>query len=267
MSVIDTAVGAMISANTLLLMLDYDGTLVPIVSDPSAAVPPRETLELLAGLSQLANIRVAVVSGRSLADLEAFLPVDTVTLIGGHGAETESEEGPAQAEEELLRRLAESLCKIAQSVPGAMVEVKPTSVALHVRNATHPSAGALIEAAANGPGSWEGVRCVHGKEVIDLVITDADKGQAVAQLKSTSPEALAVYIGDDVTDEDAFAALGPHDLGIKVGNGPTAASFTVDGPDSVIGILAEVLAGRSAAGQQLVDRGEVVDQDGGANSE
>jgi trehalose-phosphatase len=267
MSDLADAVEAMVAAESLLLMLDYDGTLVPIVSDPASAVADPSTLDLLRGLSEAPGTTVAVISGRALGDLEDFLPLETLTLIGGHGAETGAAPDLGTAETELLRRLVEKVGEIAHCVPGAMVEVKSTSVALHVRNAVHPSAGALIEAAANGPGSWEGVRCVQGKEVVDLVIGDANKGQAVDRLKARHPDALAVYVGDDVTDEDAFAALGPEDLSIKVGEGETGAGLRVVDPAAVVRLLGQVLAGRSSAGEHLVDRGEVVPKDGGAEGE
>ena len=144
-----------------------------------------------------------------------------------------------------LRRdtLAERLAPLVAAVPGALLEVKPASVAVHVRQVTdRVAAAALLEQAdaAADPSLTK----KPGKEVLELAVTDADKGSALLRLRDDLGAAATVYLGDDRTDEDAFRVLPPGDLTVKVGEGETAARFRVPDPAAVVvllGALADAL--------------------------
>ena len=106
---------------------------------------------------------------------------------------------------------------------------------------------AAAQSAVQGPGSWPGVRMTLGKEVVDLSVVDVDKGVALLQLREAiglpPGSGGVVYIGDDVTDEDAFAVLddAAGDVTVKVGEGKTGARHRIDDPDAVADVLLRIL--------------------------
>jgi len=227
----------------LLVACDYDGTLAPIVDVPGEARPRRESVAALRALAALTDTSVAVISGRSLHDLAALsrLP-EEIHLVGSHG--TEFDVGFARAlppEALALRdRVTEELHAIASLRPGVMVEHKPAGAAMHYRLATDEDSAAALAAVREGPALLPGVRAREGKQVIELAVVDADKGYALDALRHQVGATAAVFVGDDVTDEDAFSRLTGPDLGIKVGTGPTFATQRVEGPDDVARLLARL---------------------------
>ena len=218
----------------LLVASDYDGVLAPLVGDPSAAVPTPGTGEALARVAAADGVTVALVSGRGVEDLRRVSGfTGPYRWVGSHGAEY----GGPLAGELAGRRdaLADRLAPLVAAVPGARLEVKPASVAVHVRQVADPAAAALLasaDAAADASLTKK-----PGKAVLELAVTDADKGSAVTRLRGELGAAAVVYLGDDRTDEDVFATLGPDDAGIKVGEGETAARHRVADPASVVAVL------------------------------
>ncbi len=234
---------------SLLVAADFDGTLAPIVDDPDAVEPHREALAALTLLSELPRTHVAVISGRALADLSrrTGLPA-RVHLVGSHGSEFDPgfhSDLPA-ATKRLRERIAAALAPIAASAPGLTLEHKPASVALHYRRADPADARAAVAAAEAGPAALEGVHVKHGKMVIELCAVRPDKGEALDTIRERCAAHAAVFIGDDVTDEDAFARLREPDLGVKIGPGPTAATERLDDTRAACRFLA-LLAERRAA--------------------
>jgi trehalose 6-phosphate phosphatase len=233
------AVAELARRRPLLVASDYDGVLAPLVGDPSAAVPLPGVSAALGRLAAQDDVVVALVSGRGVADLRAVSGLDgPYRWVGSHGAEYD---GPL-TEELAARRdeLAERLAPLVAAVPGARLEVKPASVAVHVRQvADRAAAAALLEEAdaAADPSLTK----KPGKEVLELAVTDADKGSALLRLRDDFGAAATVYLGDDRTDEDAFRALSPDDLTVKVGEGETAARYRVVDPAAVV-VLLETLA-------------------------
>lgn len=223
----------------LLVASDYDGVLAPLVGDPSAAVPLPGIAGALARLVAADGVTVALVSGRGVADLRAVSGLQgSYRWIGSHGAEYD---GPLTGELAARRdALAERLAPLVAAVPGARLEVKPASVAVHVRQVTdRVAASALLEQAhaAADPS----LTLKPGKEVLELAVTDADKGTALLRLRDDLGAVATVYLGDDRTDEDAFRVLSPGDLTVKVGEGETAARHRVPDPAAVV-VLLETLA-------------------------
>ncbi len=225
----------------LLVCSDFDGTLAPIVTRPEDARPLPGVADQLVRLAGTDHTCVAVVSGRSLADLAALSGfADPVTLVGSHGGEFTSgfvsEITPQQ--EELLRQLDDVLTRMIADAPGAELERKPLSIAVHVRQATRPDAERVLGAVQEGPALWPGVHPTAGKEVLELAVQQVDKGSAVEHLRRQCGDgATVVFIGDDVTDERAFQALRPEDVGVKVGDGETAAAYRVPAVSDVPPIL------------------------------
>ncbi|USX49686.1 trehalose-phosphatase [Lentzea sp. HUAS12] len=234
----------------LLVASDYDGTLAPIVADPEQARPLPESVNALRSLASLHETTSAVISGRALRDLATLsrLPGE-VHLVGSHGSEFDvgfvhALDADAKA---LLRRLEAELEQIAEGQEGVQLEVKPASVAVHVRRAATEAIGeAVLSAVRSGPCTWEGVQVTEGKAVIELAVVETNKGQALDILRHQVGATAAIFLGDDVTDEKAFARLSGPDLGIRVGAGESLAEHYVSDPSDVATVLAFLLEERRA---------------------
>lgn len=246
---VQEAVARVARTPRLLVVCDYDGTLAPIVEDPSLAVPLPESVEALGSLAALAATTAGVISGRALDDLAALsrLPAG-VHLIGSHGAELDAGFAQALAPEaqELRRQLEAGLADLVDRAPGVFLETKPASIAVHVRRAD-PSVGeSVLEAVRSGPARWKGVHVTEGKAVIELAVVEMDKGEALDMLRRQVEATAALFVGDDVTDEKAFARLADPDVSVKVGRGETRAEYSLPDTGDVAVMLAELLAERRA---------------------
>ncbi|NIH86833.1 trehalose-phosphatase [Amycolatopsis granulosa] len=231
----------------LLVACDYDGTLAPIVTNPDEARPLPESVGALRSLAGLHETTTAVISGRALRDLAILsrLPHE-VHLVGSHGSEFDIgfvHELDAQARD-LHRRVEAELERIAGDVPGVSLEVKPASIAVHVRRADRDAARRVLDEVHSGPCTWEGVTTTDGKEVVELAVVQTDKGRALDTLRHQVGATAAIFLGDDVTDEKAFARLSGPDVGVKVGDGETLAAYTVPGTEDVATVLAFMLEER-----------------------
>ncbi|HEX3787671.1 MAG TPA: trehalose-phosphatase [Pseudonocardiaceae bacterium] len=233
----------------LLVACDYDGTLAPIVADPEKAMPRTESVGALRALAGLHETTAAVISGRALRDLATLsrLPSE-VHLVGSHGSEFDV--GFVHALDDktraLHRRLEAELEALTADRRGVHLEVKPASVAVHVRRTDEATATATLQAVLDGPAGWDGVQVTEGKAVIELAVVQTDKGDALDVLRHQVSATAAMFIGDDVTDEKAFARLSGPDLGIKVGGGQTHAEFDVDDTANVSTVLAFLVEERRA---------------------
>jgi trehalose-phosphatase len=224
----------------LLVACDYDGTLAPFDRDPMAARPAPEAVAALRLLACLPETRAAVISGRGLRELAVLsrLPAE-VHLVGSHGSEFDI--GFVHALDEQARalhaRLVTALHKIAGRSPGVILEVKPASVAVHVRGAERPVAARTLAAVRSGPGTWAGVQVSEGSEVLELSVIRTDKGEALDVLRHRWGATAAVYLGDDTSAEQVFIRLSGPDLGIRVGAGSTAAAFRIAECDDVAAVM------------------------------
>jgi trehalose 6-phosphate phosphatase len=209
----------------LLVASDYDGVLSELVDDPSAAVPAPGVAEVLARLAAADGVIVVLVSGRGVADLQRTSGLTgRYRWVGSHGAEFD---GPLTGELADRRdALASALAPVVADVAGARLEVKPASVAVHVRSVPDAQVGAALLDRVRATAD-PSLTLKPGKNVLELAVTDADKGRALRRLRTELGAAAAIYLGDDVTDEDGFRALQPGDVGIKVGDGETAAAHRV----------------------------------------
>jgi trehalose 6-phosphate phosphatase len=253
------AVDALLDRSRLLVGLDFDGVLAPIVEDRDKARALPGTLDAVRGLAALDGVEVALVSGRALDSLRHVTALgdadDTVSLVGSHGAQIRLRGGLAGPESptamsaeqaDLLARVIAALEQITQADgQGLEVEVKPTAAVLHTRQAPDDVARRAEAAALAGPGSWPGVHAIRGKAVVELSVIETSKGLALQQLRSRLGVDSILYAGDDVTDETAFMALGPDDVTVKVGPGATHAAYRLEGPEDVRELLQLLVAERS----------------------
>ena len=224
-----------------VMFLDYDGTLTPIVARPELALLDEAVRHTLAALAK--RCPVAVVSGRDRSDVQRLVDIDGLIYAGSHGFDIsgpglKTEHGAAylpdldDAEAELRQSLAH--------IRGALLERKTYSLAVHVRGLA-PDAALAAEAAVDGALSRHTrLRKGTGKMVFELLpCLDWHKGKAVLHilevLRLPAADGLPIYIGDDRTDEDAFAALAGRGISILVAESPrpTAAYYTLRDPDEV----------------------------------
>jgi trehalose-phosphatase len=230
----------------LLVASDYDGVLAPIVEDPARAVPLPEAIVALDRLARLPGTTVAVISGRAREDLAAMVRFPSgVRLVGSHGAELEGavELTPAQAARRV--RLESELRGIVRGWPAVRLETKPAGVSVHTRTAPEDATAAVVEAVRSGPAAWPEVYVTTGKEVVELAVVATGKGAAVESLRAGSAADAVLYLGDDVTDENAFAVLRARDAGVKVGPGTTVAGHRVADPPAAVRLLWRLLELRS----------------------
>jgi trehalose 6-phosphate phosphatase len=230
-------------AAELLVALDFDGTLAPIVPVPGDARALPEAATAVYGLAALPATTVVLVSGRALADLAAvsgFGP--PMRLVGSHGLEPD--DGPVPLDDEQRARLERLLAEVDELVDGAagvLVERKPAGVAVHVRGAEAEVGARVLDKVRAGPAAAPGIVTTPGKAVLDLAVTEMSKGVALDRLRGG---ATVFFAGDDVTDETVFTRLRPGDVGVKVGEGETAARYRVADPAALAAVLGQLLAAR-----------------------
>ncbi len=239
------------------VFFDFDGTLSDIVDDPDAARPVAGAVDALAALT--AQCPVAVLSGRDLADVRTRVGLDGIWYAGSHGFELIGPDGSHHQNDAatgavlVLAAAAGSLNEQLGEIPGIVVEHKRFAVAVHYRNAARDRVGEVL-AAVRETGRRRGLRVTTGREVIELrPEIDWDKGRTLQWLLDRMTDVTTpLFLGDDITDEDAFDAVAElSGAGIVVrhnddGDRATAARYALDSPAQVAEFterLAERLAG------------------------
>jgi trehalose 6-phosphate phosphatase len=247
-----------LAQGTLLAAFDYDGTLVPICRTPEEAIADEATRGALAQLAAKPGAAVAVVSGRPVAWLRDLVPAEDLWLVGLHGLEIAAPHGEVlptidlEAASAALDPLRNAAAEIAARREGVRVEDKGATLALHTRQASRREAiGAADEMRRIAEGI-PGFEVMGGKEVVEARPAGTGKGTAMLRLLRDAGGETVLYVGDDTTDEDAFAALEEATSGEAVtvrvsGNGdaPTRARFTIASQDEVAELLRRLIELRS----------------------
>jgi trehalose 6-phosphate phosphatase len=233
----------------ILLVFDYDGVLAPLVKDPTGAYMRASTRALLRRVTRL--YPVAVVSGRAWRDCARFLgPID-VTVVGNHGFELGRPVPVPAAVVRKVRGWRRRLERDLRGVAGIHFEDKRSTLAVHYGLTGDISVAerAVYEAA----NQLEGTRLIPGKRVLNVLPHDfPSKGDAVRALVARLRADGAVVLGDDVTDEDAFAVGAPLVFGVHVGKGPTLAPWHLAEQadvDVLLGLLAAARKRRRTVAQ------------------
>lgn len=241
------------SSGTLLVGLDFDGTLSPIVRRPATAALPGTLRRLLDGLKAGGRIRAAIVSGRSLRDIRTRVGLRGLFYAGSHGLEID---GPglrwthpgALAALPFLRRAARDLRRRLREVPGVLLEDKRLTLSVHFRGIPESRADrlrGLVEATV-APGHRR-LKLGRGKKIWEILPRVRwNKGHALLKIaRSSGARGPILFVGDDQTDEEGFRTLGLRAWTVKVGSRPgSAARFFFRGPREVRSLL-EFLLRRS----------------------
>jgi trehalose 6-phosphate phosphatase len=230
------------------VFFDFDGTLSEIVNDPDSARLAEGAADALTSLS--AQCPVAILSGRDLADVRQRIGLPGLWYAGSHGFELTGPDGQhhqnteAAASIPVLAEAAAALADQLGDIPGVAVEHKRFGVAVHYRNAARDRVGE-VAAAVRSAGQRTGLRVTTGREVIELrPDVDWDKGKTLRWVldyirdNEGSSSLLPIYLGDDITDEDAFDAVSDDGIAILVrhsddGDRATAARYALNDPDRV----------------------------------
>jgi trehalose-phosphatase len=231
----------------LLLLFDFDGTLCPFSPNPDEVYLSPAVSALLGSLACKPASTVGIISGRRLPDLHKRARVAReIYLAGFHGLEIETPgeafmHPDAAAATPLMRSISDKMQSCLPRLPGVFIEDKVFSIALHYREAADDiriEARERFMAAAREEIEAGRLRALPGACVVELLPgVNWNKGRALEwireRVEGLHGPTFSVYIGDDVTDEDAFRAVGPHGLTIAASDRAAGAEFRVDGPDSV----------------------------------
>jgi len=254
------------TAERVFCFLDYDGTLSPLAPTPDAAKPLAGTASLLRELAALPGTQVALVTGRTVADLRRFLDVPGICYVGLHGLEISFANGSVELSESVttVRSVLRAIrCQVEEALggrPGILIEDKELALACHYRLASPTDAARARRMVAAIVQSYQrrGVQIAvtHGHAVIEIRHAFANKGKTACRLLGMhGSSTLPVYIGDDQTDEDAFRLLPADAVTIRVGPATTAtaARYRLEDPGEVLRFL-RALVERRQSPEQVLDQ-------------
>ncbi|MCI0341362.1 MAG: trehalose-phosphatase [Planctomycetales bacterium] len=240
----------------LAILADLDGTLIPFAPTPEEARPSPDLVALLRALAGMPGLVLAVVSGRPRQSLEQALGnAPEPWLVAEHGGWRRAVgawQGPAEAPPGAVGDLARALEAIAARHAGARVEEKTWSAALHWRQVPEPARTGLLVEAESAIEDWlarnPGHERLEGADILEIRPARLRKSLAVAWVRERAgPGTRVLALGDDLTDEDTFRALGVGDEGVLVGTAagrPTAAHWRLPGPEEVTALLSWIAAAR-----------------------
>lgn len=252
-----SALEALAVTEHLLVALDFDGTLAPPADDPDDARSLPAARAAALELVSEPGVTVALVSGRSIDSLQRVTNAPPeVIFSGSHGTEffvdgQLTRPALSAAQRASLDDLRLILERVSDDVAGSWVESKSFGYALHTR-LTLPDDAAAADARALAEASViEGLTVREGKHVLEFSITATTKADALRHLRGLAGATAVFFAGDDVTDEDGFAALTATDVGLKVGEPPTRAAHTIASLEHMPAVLSALVEFRRSAAARI----------------
>jgi trehalose 6-phosphate synthase/phosphatase len=229
-----------------LLLLDYDGTLVPFAPEPQLAVPGRSLVKLVASLAAEPGNDVYIISGRSSAWLQTYFGHIPVNLVAEYGARLRTKDNEWTTAVQTHSEWKESICQIMEMYvrrcPGSSIEEKDFSVVWHFRNANSEQ-GKLrsmeLLGELNDVIHTRRLQVVLGNKIVEVRNSGIDKGASIKQILAQKNYDFIFAAGDDQTDEDMFRALAGKDtcFSIKVGADASYARFNLQTPGMLVNLL------------------------------
>lgn len=229
-------------AGPVAIFTDFDGTLVEIADRPDTIDVPTSLADRLGALKSSLDGAFAIISGRTIANIDSFLSSPALSISGSHGAEQRhlGHQRAASAEHsDSAARIARTLTEQFDGDDRILVEPKPSGVAVHYRAAPErgPDVRAAMDRALEKVADFH---AIEGKKVIEARPKGTDKGAAIAALMEQAPfsDRTPLFIGDDVTDEDGFRTVNAMGgVTVKVGPGDSEARFRLPDVSSVLDLL------------------------------
>jgi len=236
-----------------LLLLDYDGTLVPFAAMPGLSAPGPRLLGLLGRLSSAGANEVAIISGRPRAALEKWFGGLDLSLVAEHGAWVRIRGRPAWESfappgQRWKRKALPLLRAFMENVPGSFLETKDHSLALHYRKSDKRKAGRELRKLRDRLGRLAaglGIAILRGHKVLEVQTAGIDKGAAVRWLLALKRPDFMLAIGDDRTDENMFCALPENAYSIRVGAVRSCAKFRIPSQRNVLPFLSNIADGEN----------------------
>ena len=242
----EAVVARLSQAPGVLLCLDFDGTLAPIVDEPDDAVMDADCRAHVAQLATNPSVEVAVISGRAIDDLRERVGLDDVVYAGNHGLELRRDDRTEVVPEAADQRdVIDGVCTAIEertaSIPDCTVEHKDVTATVHYRQVPDDSVAAVVDAVEDAVADVDDtLEVLAGKQIREIRPHVAwDKGRIVDLLAEEVPDDWeTVYVGDDTTDEDAFEVVEPDGIGVLVGDErKTAASVRLADRSDVTAVL------------------------------
>lgn len=239
------------SGDRVLIGLDLDGTLAPIVRRPELAQVPSRTRGILAGAARARRVRIVIVSARSLTDMGELLPVNGIGRMGQYGLEGAL--APPPRTRSRIRRscrlAAPILARAVADIPGAWIETKGLTFAVHDRGVAPARLHTLRRAVARAVPIVRRMGFVpaSGRRVTDFIPIGFDKGTALRGAVAKYRPQTVFYFGDSLSDEPAFRTMGRGDFPVRVGSGTTRARFRVADLRGVTRVLSAAIRLRARA--------------------
>ncbi|MBU1669533.1 MAG: bifunctional alpha,alpha-trehalose-phosphate synthase (UDP-forming)/trehalose-phosphatase [Actinobacteria bacterium] len=237
------------AASRRFMLLDYDGTLVPIEEVPEAAVPPAGLLETLGCLAAVPGTDVVMASGRDMSTLEDWFGDLDIHLIAEHGASIRRRNGEWEpirhASDEWKSRVAPILDRSARRLPGSFVEEKRYSIAWHYRRSDPEFAAVMAKKLVDDLMQFTAntnLQVMQGRKVVEVRSKGVDKGSAALETMAGEQPDFIFAAGDDRTDEDLFAALPEGAYTVSIGPLKSRAEFGLRHPDDLVSLLREMCA-------------------------
>jgi trehalose-phosphatase len=229
---------------TVLIALDFDGTLAPLVDNPEDSRMMSQSRDALEALTPLPGVVVALVSGRAIDSLLRVAdPLQEWFLVGSHGIEVvpPHRKDLYTVENLVPPGLRQAFQRVVDDHPGTRLEVKAFGLALHTRGVKDAVSRGASEAATAACQQWSedlSIRTGHG--IVECSVQNATKRDGLHAIMVQSGASSTLFAGDDLTDEDGFAALGPRDVAIRVGGGTTIAPYRLANPEEMAKALWQI---------------------------
>jgi trehalose 6-phosphate phosphatase len=228
------------------LCLDFDGTLAPIVEDPTEAALPAETREHVARLAANPAVDVAVISGRALDDITSRVGIDGIGYAGNHGLEIQHGEEiwvhpEVKSHRDAMERTLDRIEDELETISGAFVEDKHATAAVHYRQAGTDDSSLVITRVQDIVETEDGLSMEVDNQTVEIrPEIEQRKGEAVTELIDVDAGTAVVYLGDAQTDVDAFETLDALDnttIQISVDNDLPSSGYHLDSPEDVEAFL------------------------------
>jgi trehalose 6-phosphate phosphatase len=249
---LEGALEALVEAPTLLIALDFDGVLAPLVDNPDDSRITPEGRSALNALTELVGVHVALVSGRGLANLRTVSRADERWwMVGSHGIEVEAPANAGSlsvptANADDLQAVWDDFVSVAEQFPGTWVETKPWGAALHTRSLDSDTEERVRAAARERIARYgDALTTRLGHGIIESSLQSQTKGDGVSALMREIEPSCTLFMGDDVTDEDALAVLSDSDVGVKVGLQPSVARYRLETIPEVAQFLMQIAQRRA----------------------